>query len=131
MVEWMQAASAVSVIFDQCRVGMEEQKKTQFVITPNIADRVGEVFSPLQCCHLHAARLLGRRADDSFLTGDSENFKTELNALVAGVCVEFTERYFITSSVTPSTPATSGEGPRRYVAEDSSSLSNDTPHPSA
>ena len=136
MVEWMLAALAVSVIFDQCRVGMEEQKKTQFVITPNIADRVRKVFSLLQCCHLHAARLLGRRADDSFLTGDSENFKTELNALIAGVCVEFAERYFITSSVTPSTPATSGAGPRRYVAEDSPSLSNDTsqetvPRPSA
>ena len=93
MAEWIIAAAAVSIIFDQCRVGMAEQKKTQFVVTPNIGTAVRAAFEHLQCNHTHAVRLLGRKADDSFVTSKAENFKPELNKIIAMIVVDFSVGY--------------------------------------
>ena len=93
MAEWIIAAAAVSIIFDQCRVGMAEQKKTQFVVTPNIGTAVRAAFGHLQCNHTHAVRLLGRKADDSFVTSKAENFKPELNKIMAMIVVDFSVGY--------------------------------------
>ena len=98
MRAWIAKTRAGSIIFDRCCIDTTAQKKTQFVVTPNIEPLVRASFGQLLCSTAHPAHahdpLLGRLADSTFRSAKAESFGPALNARIASVVRTFIDTVY-------------------------------------